>query len=91
MATPSEPIRLWEVGPYADLMARPNPDGLVVLTVPPFETMLPFLAKKLGRELTPEEVEVKRRSAPSIVVTRQVAQNMAAQHPGYAAGDDAQV
>jgi hypothetical protein len=73
------PIRLNEVGAYSDLTARPNPDGLVVLTVPPFDSMLPFLAQKLGRALTPEEIEAKRRSAPSIVVTQEVAQQMSSQ------------
>ena len=45
-----------------------------MLTVPPFETMLPFLEKKLGRPLTPDEVGAKRRTAPSIVVSREQAQ-----------------
>jgi hypothetical protein len=79
----NDPIRLHEVGPYAELCARPNPDGLVVLTVPPFQTMLPFLAQKLGRPLTPEEAEAKRQTAPSIVVTPEQARGMAATLPGY--------
>jgi hypothetical protein len=83
MAESGDPIRLYEVGLFATLAARPNPDGLVVLTVPPFETMVPLLEKKLGRLLTPEEVEAKRRTAPSIVVSREQARGMAAFHPGY--------
>ena len=59
MPSPTEPLKLNEVGAYGDLMARPNPDGLVVVTVPPFETMLPFIARQRGRELTPDEVEAE--------------------------------
>jgi Na+-transporting NADH:ubiquinone oxidoreductase subunit NqrA len=59
-------------------MARPNPDELVVVTVPPFETMLPFIARQRGRELTPGEVEAERKRAPSIVLTKEAAQQMAA-------------
>ncbi len=78
MPSPSEPLKLHEVGAYGDLMARPNPDGLVVVTVPPFETMLPFLARQRGRELTPDEVEAERKRAPSIVLTKEAARQMAA-------------
>ncbi len=77
MRSTDEPIRLNEVGAYADLMARPNPDGLVVLTVPPFESLLPYLVQRLGRELSPDEIEAERRKAPSIVVTKDVAEKMA--------------
>ena len=78
MEAPNEPIRLNEVGAYGDLTARPNPDGLVVLTVPPFESMLPFIVKTLGRDLSPDETEAERRKAPSIVVTRETAEQMVA-------------
>jgi hypothetical protein len=78
MVSPTEPLKLNEVGAYGDLTARPNPDGLVVVTVPPFETMLPFLARQRGRELTPDEVEAERKRAPSIVLTKEAAQQMAA-------------
>lgn len=78
MPSQSEPIHLNEVGEYGDLTARPNPDGLVVLTVPPFEAMIPFLIQKLGREISPDEIEVERKKAPSIVVTKEAASKMAA-------------
>jgi hypothetical protein len=84
MAEAGEPLRQHDIGPYEELAARPNPDGLVVLTVPPFETMLPFLAQKLGRPLTTEEVEAKRRTAPSIALTPEQARGMATSLPGYA-------
>jgi len=76
MSTSNEPLRLNEVGAYGDLIARPNPDDLVVLTVPPFEAMLPFIAQNMGRELSSDEIEVERRKAPSIVVTKEAAEKM---------------
>ena len=76
METPITPIRLNEVGAYGDLAARPNPDDLVILSVPPFESMLPFIAQRLGRELTPDEIEAERKKAPSIVLTKEAAAQM---------------
>jgi len=83
-----QPLQLNEVGSYGDLSARPNPNGWVVLTIPPFETMLPFIAQRLGRDLTPSEIEEERNKAPSMVVTSDVADRMAvarAQRSGGAA------
>jgi hypothetical protein len=77
MPPASDPIRENEVGPFGELSARPNPDGLVVLQVPPFEQMLLHLEQREGLKLTPEEVEQHRRQAPSIVVSRDVAEKMA--------------
>jgi hypothetical protein len=73
-----KPLGLNEVGAYGELSSRPNPNGLVILSVPPFETMLPFIARRLGRELTPSEVEAERNKAPCIVVTSDAAAQMAA-------------
>jgi hypothetical protein len=78
MPSPTEPLKMNEVGAYGDLIARPNPDELIVLTVPPFETMLPFIAQQRGRELTPDEIEAERKRAPSIVLTKQAAEQMTA-------------
>ena len=78
MTDSMQPLQLNEVGSYGDLSARPNPDGLVVLTIPPFEVMLPFIAQQLGRDLTPSEIEAERSKAPSMVVTSDVAARMAA-------------
>ena len=78
MPSPTEPLKLNEVGAYGDLIARPIPDGLVVLTVPPFEAMLPFIAQQRGRALTLDEIEMERKRAPSIVLTEEAAQQMAA-------------
>lgn len=76
MASPNDPLRPNEVGKYGDLAARPNPLGLVILNVPSFEAMLPHIAQNLGRALTPEEIEAERLKAPSIVVTREIAEHM---------------
>jgi hypothetical protein len=70
MNAPSEPIRLYEVGEYGELAARPNPDGLVILPVPPVEEMLRIISKRLGRELLPHEIQAEYRQAPSMVHTR---------------------
>ncbi len=77
-ALPREPIRLNEAGTYGDLMDRPNPGGFVVQPVPPFEMMLPFLNRISDRELTKAEIEIERRRAPSIVLTKEGADRLAA-------------
>jgi hypothetical protein len=76
MALITEPLHLNEVGPLGELSLRPNPNGYVVLSMPPFETMLPFLAKSLGRDLTPTEIEVQRQKSPGLVVTAEDAAKM---------------
>ncbi len=78
MPSPTEPLKLNEVGAYGNLIARPNPDGLVVLAVPPFESLLPFIAHERGRELTSDDIENERKRAPSIVLTKEAAQQVAA-------------
>jgi hypothetical protein len=42
------------------------------------ELLLPFLEKKAGRKLTPEEIEIERAKAPAMVVSKDVEQKMAA-------------
>jgi hypothetical protein len=79
MTAPSEPLRENEGGKFEDLSKRPNPDSLVILAVPPIEDLIPVLQQRLGRELSPEEIEVQRRKAPSIVVTREAAEKILAE------------
>jgi hypothetical protein len=79
MAGPNEPLRENEGGKFEDLAKRPNPDGLVILPVPPVEDLIPVLQQRLGRELSPEEIDVQRRKAPSIVVTRDAAERILAE------------
>jgi hypothetical protein len=78
MPESTEPLRENEVGPYGELSKRPNPAGLAILQVPPFESMLPFIEQRLGRKLSADEVEIERAKAASIVVTQEAAQKMAA-------------
>ena len=73
-----EPLRLNEVGAFGQLSARPNPEGLVVVSVPPFESMLPFLEQRLGRALRSDEIETHRAAAPSIVLLAQDAAKISA-------------
>jgi hypothetical protein len=79
MAEPGEPLRENEGGKFEDLAKRPNPESLVILAVPPIEDLIPLLQQRLGRELSPEEIEVHRRKAPSIVVTREAAEKILAE------------
>lgn len=46
MPAPNEPLQLNEFGAYGDLIAQPNPNNLIILTVPPFESMLPFVIQQ---------------------------------------------
>jgi hypothetical protein len=73
-----KPLRENESGPYGELISRPNPHGLAVLQIPPFEEVLPFLQSDLARELSPEEIDVQRQKAPAIVVSREAAEKMLA-------------
>ncbi len=82
MAEPDEPLRENEVGPFGELARRPNPDNLVILSVPAIEDLLPSLQEQLGRELTPQEIDIQRRKAPSIVVNKIVADKMRAERAG---------
>ena len=69
MLTPTDPLKLNEVGTYGDLIARPNPDGLVIFSLPPFETLLPFIVSQRGRELTPDEIEAERKRVKGSLLT----------------------
>ena len=76
MAVSDEPIRQNEVGTYGDLMSRPNPDGLVVVTAPDFDLLIPMIEKNRGRKLTQIEIEQERQRAPSIVLTKEQAEKL---------------
>jgi hypothetical protein len=78
MKAANEPLAENEVGPFGELSGRPNPQGLAILTVPSFEAMLPFIERRLGRKLSPQEMEAERLKAPSIVVSQDAARKMAA-------------
>lgn len=78
MSEPLKPIQLNEVGSYGDSTSRPNPNGLVVLTVPDFDAMLPFIEQERGHKLSAEEIKIEHQRAPSIVLTKEQAEKMAA-------------
>lgn len=78
MSEPLKPIQLNEVGSYGDLISRPNPNGLIVLTVPDFETMVPFIEKERGHKLSADEIKNEHQRAPSIVLTKEQAEKMSA-------------
>lgn len=78
MSEPLKPIQLNEVGSYGDLTSRPNPNGLVVLTVPDFDAMVPFIEQERGHKLSADEIKVEHQRAPSIVLTKEQAEKMAA-------------
>jgi len=74
-----EPLQLYEVGKFGELARRPNPNDLVVLPVPPVEEMLLIIARRLGRSLTPDEIEAEYQQAPSIVLLKTEAEKMTAE------------
>ena len=78
MTETTAPLHESETGTFGQLSQRPNPKGLVILQVPAFEDMLPFLEQRAGRKLTPEEIEEHRQRHPAIVVPREVAAKMQA-------------
>jgi hypothetical protein len=90
MPSANEPLRESDVGIFWELAQRPNPDDLVILPVPAVEHLLASLRQQLGRDLTPEEVEVQRRKAPSIVVSKAVAEKMLAERVGGPAVESAE-
>jgi hypothetical protein len=79
MAELSEPHRDGETGAVGELAGRPNPDGLVIWPMPPIETLIATRQQELGRELTAEEIETQRPTAPAVVVTKDVADRMMAE------------
>ncbi len=81
--TDSIPLRAGDVGSYGELIRRPNPDALDIVTVPTFENMLPFLEQQAGRALTSEEVENARLRAPSIVLTAEDAASLRTGKSGH--------
>ena len=74
-----EDVQPYDVGEYGALVARPNPSGLVIITVPDFESALrPDFEKKRGRKLTEQELKGELQQAPAIALTKQEAEQMTA-------------
>lgn len=70
------PLREGDTGPFGDLAARPNPEGLVVRHVMNVERLLPMVQHDLGRDLTPDEVAEHRNKAAAIAVTEERSRRM---------------
>jgi hypothetical protein len=59
-----------EAGTFAQLAARPNPAGLVIVNEPPLEGEFSVLAFRLHRALTCDEMARERDKSPAIALTR---------------------
>jgi len=66
----SQPLALHDIGPFGALFQRANPLGLVIVTYPLFESMLPLLEKKAGRKFTPAEVAAELAQAPAAALPK---------------------
>ncbi|MDB0566545.1 hypothetical protein AB6Q13_11495 [Ralstonia solanacearum] len=73
MAATSEPLKELEVGSYAEMAARPNPQHLAVQPVPALAAILLSVERKKGEPLTKEEVEVLRDNVNVMVVSAEAA------------------
>ena len=68
MAAATEPLKELEVGPYAEIAARPNPQHFVIQPMPALVAVLLSVEKKKGSPLTKQEV-VTLRDKMTVVVT----------------------
>ena len=68
MASATEPLKELEVGAYAEISGRPNPQRFVIQPVPALIAILLSVEKKKGTPLTQQEVEVLRDQM-SVMVT----------------------
>lgn len=82
MAGPADPVRNFEVGKYADVAGRPNPEQLVIEFVPSLASILLSAEKKKGSPLTMTEVEAVRDNA-AVVVSRPEAAKAVETRRGY--------
>ena len=64
------PLREGDTGAFGVLSERPNPDGLIVRHVFPFERTLRALEYERGAPLLPQECEAQRDLSRAIAVTR---------------------
>jgi len=68
VAAAAEPLKELEVGSYAEIAARPNPQHFVIQPVPALVAILLSVEKKKGSPLTKQEV-VTLRDKMTVVVT----------------------
>lgn len=69
-----EPLTDREVGPYAEMAARPNPRRLVMQPVPSLAATLLSVEQTKGEPLTKREVEALRDSVNVVAVSAEAAE-----------------
>jgi len=70
---PQDPLRLHDIGDFEVLSKKPNPEGLIVVTYPLLDLLLPVLEREAGRKFTEAEIEEKVAKAPAVALPRQEA------------------
>ena len=73
---PSDPLELGDSGAYGELVTRPNPSGYVVVTVPDINEFIPIIEQQWGRQLTSDELKEAHAIAPSLVMSRDDAEEL---------------
>jgi hypothetical protein len=76
MAQPDSPLKLLDVGPYAELAARPNPHRFVIQPIPSLSAILLSAEGSKGSALSRAEVEALRDNATVMVVGREAAESV---------------
>lgn len=66
-------LKIGDTGPFGELMAKENPEGLVVFYIPGIEPMLNRAEELKGMSLSDSEIERIRNGAPAIAASREVA------------------
>ena len=82
MAGFTAPIKELEVGPYAEIASRPNPNHLTIGFIPSLAAILLSVEKKKGSPLTQREVEAVRDHA-SVFVSNAAAAQAVDERRGY--------
>ena len=75
-------LRHEQNGPYAELVARDNPDGMVIVFAPSLHSWLSRAEESKGSALSPTEVTRIRDRAPAIAVTTEQVEKLNADR-GY--------
>ncbi len=69
MAATGKPIEKFEVGEYAAISSRPNPEHLLIQFIPAFVAILVSAERTYGKPLTKQQVEAIRDNSSVIVST----------------------
>ena len=73
MAVAGEPLKDLEVGSYAEIAARPNPQHFVIQPIPALVAILLSVEKKKGSPLTKLEVDALRDKITVLVAAPEAA------------------